>query len=414
MVDTHGILAVAYARWNIVSKYKVDELKNSIVCPPRLLESFTRLVRIDGVAGSEREVASEVQARLASIGVTSHIDAAGETFGGNCGNVLARVPGNAIAPPILLCAHMDTVLPTAGLKIVRDAEAIASDGTTILGADDRAGIAIILEILQVLVEGTAAHGPVQVLFTVAEESGMRGVKAVDAAALDASMGFVFDSSAACGGLVIEAPAAVAFTAWVRGLAAHAAVAPEQGVHAIQIASRAIARLPLGRHGRTGMLNVGTIRGGTAINVVPSEVEVVGETRSADPMALERQMDLVTEAFEQAAREFGGQVEIAWSRKYGGFELEPSAPAVLAAMRGIRAAGCVPEPIHYPAGSDANVLNERGIPTVNLGIGTRHVHSMRESMPIRSLIQGAEIGLRIVTELAEGAAAVIHQEGGDDV
>jgi tripeptide aminopeptidase len=375
-----------------------------MIHPTRLLDSFLSLVRIDGVSGRERAVAAELQVRLQALGVACQLDRAGDAFGGDSGNLLARLPGTVSAPGVLLCAHMDTVLSTRGLNVVRNAEWISSDGTTILGADDRAGIAIILEILQVLIDGKLDHGPIEVLFSVAEESGMHGAKGVDVSALEASMGFGFDSSAACGRFVVEAPAAVAFRILVRGRAAHAAVSPEKGIHAIQIASRAIARLSLGRHGQTGMLNVGTIHGGTAINVVPDEVEVLGETRSADPDALDTQVGLVREAFEQAAIEAGGQVEIAWNRKYGGFSLEHTEPVVLAAIKGITAAGCVAEPIRYPGGSDANVLNDRGIPTVNLGIGTENVHSTQESMPIRCLVQGAEIGLGIVQEVVRSGTA----------
>jgi tripeptide aminopeptidase len=365
----------------------------------RLLDTFLDLARIDGVSGHERGVAAALQARLTALGVSNRLDQAGGNFGGDSGNVLARLPGTVAAPAVLLCAHMDTVMSTRGLSIVLDAGRVSTDRTTILGADDRAGIAIILEILQVLIERRLDHGPIDVLFSVAEESGMHGTKAVDVSAIDAAMGFVFDSSAACGQFVVEAPAATAFRILVRGRAAHAAVSPEKGIHAIQIASRAIARLPLGRHGQTGMLNVGTIRGGTAINIVPDEVEVLGETRSADPVALDAQIRLVNEAFERAAADASGQVEATWFPKYGGFELESTAPVVCAAIRGIRAAGHAPEQIRYPGGSDANVLNERGIPTINLGIGTHNVHSTSESMPIRNLITGAEIGLSIVVESA---------------
>jgi tripeptide aminopeptidase len=376
-----------------------------MIRPERLVDLFLSLVRIDGVSGREDAVAAAVVARLTALGVPCHTDRAGDSFGGNSGNVLARLPGTTDAPAILLCAHMDTVLPTHGLKVTRNADRITTDGTTILGADDRAGIAIILEILEALIDGRAAHGPIEVLFSVAEESGMHGARAVDTSSLESSMGFVFDNSATCGSFVIEAPAAVAFTVFVRGRAAHAAVAPENGVHAIQIASQAIARLPLGRHGETGMLNIGTIRGGTAINVVPDEVQVTGETRSPDPGSLHAQMVLVKEAFGQVAGEMGGQVEIEWTHKYGGFALAPSEPVVVAAVQGISAAGHVPRPIRYPGGSDANVLNQRGIPTVNLGIGTLNVHSKQEAMPTLSLIHGAEIGLGIVREMVHGGRAV---------
>jgi tripeptide aminopeptidase len=376
-----------------------------MIDPNRLLNTFLDLARIDGISGHERGVAEAVQARLTALGVSNGLDRADENFGGDCGNLLARLPGTVPAPAILLCAHMDTILPTQGLSVVVDGERVSTDKTTILGADDRAGIAMILEILQVLIEGRLDHGPIDVLFSVAEEAGMHGAKAVDISALDATMGFVFDSSALCGKFVVEAPAAMAFRTLVRGRAAHAAVSPEKGIHAIQIAARAIARLPLGRHGLTGMLNVGTICGGTAINVVPDAVEVLGETRSADPVALDAQVRLVNEAFERAAIDAGGRAETTWIRKYGGFELDPAAPVVSAAIRGIRAAGSEPEQIRYPGGSDANVLNDRGIPTVNLGIGTDNVHSTRESMPICNLVQGAQIGLNIVLGMVSSHHAV---------
>jgi tripeptide aminopeptidase len=379
-------------------QYFFFELKYSMINTNRLLETFIGLARIDGTSGRELEVANHIQARLKLIGLAGQMDQAGDSFGGNCGNLMVKLPGTADAPGVLLCAHMDTILPTKRLNIVRKGDLIASDGKTILGADDRAGIAIILEILQVLKERRLDHGPVEVLFSVSEECGMHGSKSLAMGALEASMGFVFDSSAACGDFVVEAPAAMSFRILVRGKAAHAAISPEQGIHAIQIASRAIAALPLGRHGRTGMMNIGTIQGGKAINVIPDEVEILGETRSADPASLGAQMELLRESFEGAAAAAGGTVEIAWTRKYGGFMLGSAEPVVLAATRGIEAAGREARSICYPAGSDANVLNERGIPTVNLGLGTSNVHSMEESISLSSLTQGAEIGLGVVLEL----------------
>lgn len=364
----------------------------------RLLDTFLGLARIDGVSGHEGEVARNIRTRLQRLGIESAMDSAGDSSGGNSGNLLARLPGTTCSPAVLLCAHMDTILSTQELKVVREGDTFASDGTSILGADDRAGIAVILEILQALQENGVDHGPIEVLFTVSEEAGMQGVKSVDLDRLEAGMGFVFDSSAPCGSFVVEAPAAIAFRIVVKGKPAHAAVSPEKGIHAIQIASRAIAGLPLGRQGQLGMLNIGTIRGGRAMNVIPDEVEIVGETRNVHPEDLQRQVLLVQEAFERAAAEAGGGAEITWNQKYGGYNLGPDEPVVLAALRGIAAAGSEPRRIRYPGGSDANVLNERGIPTVNLGLGYMNVHSLQECMPISSLVQAAKIGLGILQEL----------------
>lgn len=375
--------------------------EDSTTASHRLVDTFLDLVRIDGVAGKEREVASYLERRLSALGLEWHMDRAGESFGGDCGNLVARLAGTVGAPPILLGAHMDTVAPTRGLTVVHNDGRISSDGTTILGADDRAGIAIVLGVLSALVEERRPHGPIEVAFTVSEERGMHGAKALDIGALAARMGFLFDSSAACGGFVVEAPGAIAFRIVVHGLAAHAAVAPEKGVHAIQIAARAIASLPLGRLDDTGMLNVGSVHGGGAINVVPDTVEITGETRSADPMALERQIGLVRDAFERCAAEAGGSVEISLTHKYNGFRLGPDQPVVRAAARAIEGAGFEVKMLGYPGGSDANVLNQRGLPTVNLGIGTQDVHSPHESMPIQSLVDGVRIGLAIVEEISRG-------------
>ncbi len=377
---------------------------NSTTASDPLVDTFLDLVRIDGVAGQERDVASYLERRLAALGLEWHMDRAGETFGGDCGNLVARLAGNADAPPILLGAHMDTVGPTRGLTVVHANGRICSDGTTILGADDRAGIAIVLGILSALVEERRPHGPIEVAFTVSEERGMHGAKALDIGALAARMGFLFDSSAPPGQFVVEAPGAIAFRIVVHGLAAHAAVAPEKGVHAVQIASRAIASLPLGRLDDTGMLNVGSVHGGGAINVVPDTVEITGETRSADPMALERQIGLVREAFERCAAEAGGSVEISLTHKYEGFRLGPDDPVVRAAASGMAAAGFAAKLLGYPGGSDANVLNQRGLPTVNLGIGTQDAHSPHESIPVQSLLDGVQIGLAIVGEISRGSGA----------
>jgi tripeptide aminopeptidase len=377
---------------------------HSTAASRRFVDTFLDLVRIDGVAGQERGVASYLERRLSALGVEWHMDRAGETFGGDCGNLVARLAGTVDAPAILLGAHMDTVGPTRGLTVIEADGRLSSDGTTILGADDRAGIAIILGVLSTLVEERRPHGPIEVAFTVSEERGMHGAKALDIGALSARMGFLFDSSAPPGQFVVEAPGAIAFRIVVRGLAAHAAVAPEKGVHAIQVASRAIASLPLGRLDDTGMLNVGSVHGGGAINVVPDTVEITGETRSPDPTALERQIGVVRDAFERCAAEAGGAVEISLTHKYGGFHLGSDDPVVRAAASGIAAAGFAPTLLGYPGGSDANVLNDRGLPCVNLGIGTRDAHSPHESIAAQNLLDGVRIGLSIVHEAARGGGA----------
>ncbi len=372
----------------------------------RVIELFLQLAKVDGTSGNEGGVAEVVRQRLSELSIVTTMDGAGSTFGGQSGNLIGHVPGTLPVPALLLCAHLDTVAPTLGLKPQFPAEdLITSDGSTILGADDRAGIAIIIEILQQLSERNIPHGPLDLVFTVCEEAGMHGAKALDVSNLKATVGLIFDSSAPCGSFVVEAPAAVVFEAVVHGRAAHAAVWPEKGVHAIQIAAQAISRLKQGRWGTTGMLNIGTIRGGTAINVIPDRVEILGEFRSPHPEELQTQKAHVREAFEETAAAAGGSVDLTWTPKYDGFSLDPEEPIVCAVTQGIAAAGFEPKSLRYPGGSDANVLNGRGIACVNLGLGYRNVHSHQEAMPVQCLVDSVSIGLSIIQSLAAKALPV---------
>ena len=365
----------------------------------RLVQTFLMLGLIDGIHGQELEVARYLMAELKALGLEPRMDDAGSTFGGNSGNVLARLDGNVSAPTIFLCAHMDTIQPTKHLIHRRENGTIMSDGTTILGGDDRAGVAVILEILRALKEKNLEHGTVEVLFTVCEEAGMYGAKHIKRSDVQADFGFVFDCQASPGHYIVEAPGAVSFKANVHGRAAHAAVSPEKGIHAIEIASKAIAELKLGRWDETGMLNIGTIHGGKAINVVPDVVELTGETRNADKARLKRQMDYITSTFRKVATEIGGLVEIQFTPKYEGYSFSQENPMIIAARHAIRSVGLTPVPLKYPGGSDANALNANGIPTLNLGVGFKNAHSFQECIAEQDLQLTAEIGLSIVQYVA---------------
>ncbi len=365
----------------------------------RIVQTFIALGQIDGIHGSEREIACELQAKLHALGIDSVMDDAGDTFGGNAGNVHARIEGTICAPPVILCAHMDTVQSTKNLRHVMENGMIRSDGTTILGGDDRSGVAIILEILQVLQEQHIQHGPIEVLFTVCEEAGMHGAKFIKRADFEAPYGFIFDCQASPGNYIVEAPGAVSFTASVRGRSAHAAVSPEKGIHAIEIASKSIAALKLGRWDSTGMLNIGTIHGGSAINIVPDAVEITGETRNANEQKLRSQIEYIRTVFHDTASELGGTVDITFTEKYGGYQFTEDHPMIRTACRAITVAGLAPTALKYAGGSDANVLNENGIPMLNLGVGFKNAHSFDECIAVNDLVTAAHIGLNIVRGIA---------------
>jgi len=230
---------------------------------------------------------------------------------------------------------------------------------------------------------------------------MHGAKSLDINNLESRLGLVFDSQASPGSYIIEAPGAVSFNIEVKGKSAHAAVSPEKGIHAIQIASKAISNLKLGRWAETGMLNIGIIEGGKAINVIPDFVKITGETRNANKDELNYQKDYIKLIFEEAAKEFGGSVQITFSEKYDGYQFDENAPFFEPIRKGIADAGFIPTPIKYPGGSDANVLNNKGLTAVNLGVGFKNAHSFSEHISIENLVSAANIGLNIVKNYYNG-------------
>ena len=372
----------------------------------RLLDTFLTLVCINGPSGNEAKVAEYIKQSLTELEIPWQEDRAGSTFGGNSGNIIATLEGINNLPEIFLCSHMDTIQPTLRLNptIGKDGT-IASDGTTILGADDRAGIAIILEIVRTIKENAIDTLPINLIFTVAEEIGMFGSKYLSVGKINSKIGFVFDSSADPGKIITTAPAAVKVKIKIKGKAAHAAVQPEQGINAITIACNAIAKMKVGRISNTCTVNFGVIKGGTLINVIPEEVEIDGEIRSLLEPELLDQINLMQSIFEETTKQGGGKLEFLITRKYYSFNLAEDNDVVVIAKNAIEKTGSVPVSIKYTGGSDANVFNALGIPTVNLGIGFRNVHSDSEFIPSSNLLKAACIGLEIVNSSLEFYTAV---------
>lgn len=361
----------------------------------RLVNTFIELTSIDGISGNELEIANVLMQKLRSLNCKVFMDGAGDSFGGNSGNVLAYLDGNISAEPIFFSSHMDTIKSTKNIKHIITNGIIETDKTTILGGDDRSGLAIILEILEVIKENNLSHAPIEIIFTVCEEAGMNGSKFISKDSIKSKFGFVFDCQALPGNYIVEAPGAVSFNAVFKGKSAHAAVSPEKGINAIFIASKAISELQLGRWDETGMLNVGLITGGEAINVVPDKVEVIGETRNADEKSLEQQMNYIESTFQSAAKMFNGEVEVKFTHKYGGYKFTGQEKVIQIAAEAIGNSGIEPKPIKYSGGSDANVFNANGITALNLGVGFANAHSFDEKIAIKDLIKTAEIGLDII-------------------
>ena len=362
----------------------------------RLVDNFLKLVQIDSAPRAEAKMAEEILRQLQRLGVAAYMDNAGAAVGGNAGNVIAKIAGRADKPTIMFSAHMDRVEPGLKIKpVIRDG-VIYSDGSTILAADDVAGIAAIIEAMHVLKETRAEHGPLEFVFTIVEEGGLHGAKNVDYSQLKAGFGYALDSSGPVGSAIIQGPAQDKIEAVIFGKAAHAGVNPEDGINAIVAASRGVAAMKTGRVDHETTANIGTIKGGTATNIVTDKVEILAEARSLQNDKLERQSQHMRECLEQAATAMGARAEVKVARMYSAFRLEESLPVIALFKRACRQVNLSGELIPSGGGSDANIFNANGIPTANIGIGYKKVHTTEENIAIRDLEAVARLTLALVT------------------
>ena len=369
-------------------------MTSDTVLRDRLVDDFLDLVRISSPSRHEAGVARWLTTTLQGMGVRVDVDDAGERAGADTGNVLAQFPGTVPdAPALLLCAHMDTVVPCERITPVRDGDVIKTDGTSVLGGDDKAGIAAILEAVRIVRERNIPHGPIDVLFTICEESGLIGAKHFDVGRLRGRAGLVLD----CDGvdeLVVEGPAANRMVFTVHGLEAHAGLCPEQGISAIKVASEAIAGMRLGRIDAETTANIGLIQGGLAGNIVPNKVVARAETRSRSDAKLRTQTEHMVACFEKAAsghrvtvegKEHVARVEARVERDYDPLNVPRDSNIVRLVRRAVEGRGRSLTVRATGVGCDANVFNGRhGLEIANLGCGMRQIHTIHEWVDINDL------------------------------
>jgi tripeptide aminopeptidase len=377
----------------------------------RLKQLFLELVKINSLSRNERDVALRLQREVESAGAVCRYDNAGERVRGNTGNLIAKVPGTVPnIRPLMLSAHMDTVAPGEGVKPIVEGEIIRSDGSTVLGGDDKSGCAIICEVLQQLREQKIAHGPLDIVFTICEEIGLQGARNLDLSLIDAKEGLTYDSDSP-GLLITRAPSAVGMSFTVKGLEAHAGVAPERGISAIKVAANAIAAMRLGRIDEETTANLGVIKGGRAGNIVAGEVSVRGEARSRNAAKLQAQVDHMVACFKDAVaqaaltldgKRFEAQLEYSAHPSYEGMNVPDDAPLVKQVIEAARRVGQTLEPAGTGGGCDANVFNHRGLVVVNLGTGMREIHTVREWLDARDMSGTAAITLELIKLQGEAA------------
>jgi tripeptide aminopeptidase len=405
----------------------------------RLNETFADLCRISSPFGDERAMADEVAARLRAMGLEVTEDGAAEATGGNAGNLFARIerrgapaPATADGAPalatadgapalatadgapapadgaphrtILLCAHLDTVEQTAPIEpvVVDDGWENANDG--ILGADNKAAVAVILEVARrATIEGAPVD--IELLFTVAEENGLVGAQHFDAGGVRSEFGYVFDHATPIGEVVVASPTYYRVGAEFHGRAAHAGIRPEDGRSAILAAAHAITAMPLGRIDDETTSNVGSVRGGVgSTNVIPDRAKLLAEARSIDPQKVEDVVTRMIDAIQDGAMTAECDVDVTSERLFAGYRQKPSAPVVEVAEQALRACGYEPRRIHTGGGSDANALEAGGIPCVNLANGTERNHEPTERVAVAALESMLDVALALLDAAAEAEPA----------
>ncbi len=374
----------------------------------RLARRFKSLVEIDSLSREEYDVAVELEKILTRMGAIVCFDDAKEKVKGNCSNLIAKFKGNVDTKPIFLSGHMDTVGPGKGIKVLFEDGVFKSNGTTILGSDDKSAIAIILEVMDVVLNEKRDYPPIEIIFTVCEEIGLLGAKNFDYDLMASTFGYILDSTDT-EGIVTKAPTANKITIKIHGKAAHAGASPENGISAIFIASKAISRIQLGRIDEETTCNLGTIKGGVATNIVPEFVEIHGEARSHDPEKLDTVTKGMIKAFEDAAKEFGGngqtsQVEIIVENDFPNTNIPEDHEAIVLARKAAKNLGKTLESKTIGGGSDANVFFDKGIVAGVLGTGMTDVHTLNESIKLSDMENSANLVLEILKIHAQGANA----------
>lgn len=367
----------------------------------RLGETFAALCEIASPFGHERACADRVRAELEGMGLDVVEDDAAGAAGAECGNLLARLPSVRSERSILLCAHLDTVEPIAPIEPVVVDGGWENANAGILGADNKAAVAVMLEVARRVRAETAPIG-LELLFTVSEENALAGAKAFDVSALRSDYGYVFDHATPIGEVIVASPTYFRVGAEFRGAAAHAGIRPQDGRSAILAATHAITHMPHGRLDAETTANVGYVHSGVpaATNVVPEHCTVLAETRSLDGERVERVVADMVDALHDGAADAECDVDVTVEPLFAGYAFKPSERAVQTAETALRACGYQPEQIATGGGSDANAFVANGFTCVCLANGTERNHQPDERVAVSALEAMLDVALALLDAAAE--------------
>ena len=362
----------------------------------RLLNTFIEYTKISSESKDEQEMTDRLLHDLRSLGYEAYTDNAGKAVGSTGNNIYCYIPGTLDKATLLFSAHMDTVKPGVSIKPYVEDGYVKSEGNTILGGDNKAGIAVIMEALRSIKESVIPHRPIEVVFSICEEIGLLGSKNLDYSKLKSRKAIILDSSGNAGKIVVQAPGQAKLRAKIMGKPAHAGNAPEEGISAIMVGAEAVANMKLLRIDEETTANIGTFKAEGATNIVSPELVFEAEARSLNNDKLNNQINHMVKCLLNAADKYGAVVEHDVDVSYYSFKLENDNELVEMVEEACNKLGYKVEKTPTGGGSDANVYNRNGVYAVNLGNGTEQVHTTDEKLNIVEFQKVAQLVFELMT------------------
>lgn len=363
-----------------------------------LVNRFCDFVKISSERGQEKQICDKIFDDLVALGLSPQKNFVNHGYHTNGYNIYTFIKGNINADSIILNGHVDTVSPGKNIKPVVEDGYIRSSGDTILGADDKTALVTILSAIETIIKENRNHRDIELLFTVGEEAGLKGIKDFDTSILKSKISFTLDSSNPVGGMIIAAPSSTIMEIDVYGRSAHAGRAPELGISAIQVASKAIANAPLMRIDKDTTCNIGTFKSEFANNVVPDKAHISMGARSLSNKKLQKQIDEVEKCFDIACNNAEASYDFKVLKSYFAYRKTNADKSVQMAKKALTKLGIEPFGVEACGGSDAHILNEVGIDALNLACGNERVHSINEAVSVESLVNDYNLVLQLCSLL----------------
>lgn len=364
----------------------------------KIVKRFMEYVRIDSESGNEKEFADRLIEDLRKLGADISTDKAGEKAGSNANNIYALFKGDDSKKPLMFSCHLDTVKPGIDITPVVEEGVIKSTGDTILGSDDKSGITALIEAMETIKKNKMDHGPIQIIFTISEEVGLRGSNNLEYDMLIGDRCYVLDSSGPVGKIIVQAPAQNKITAEITGKPAHAGIAPESGISAIMVGSEALSNMKLLRIDEETTANIGTFEAVGETNIVSPKARIVGEVRSLDKVKIESQTAHMEKCLRKAAEKHGAEIKIEVDKMYEPYKFNADDDNVVYAMEKCRNMGLEPFTAPSGGGSDANIFNSKGIKTLNLGCGVNKAHTTDEFIQVKELVNITKLAYYLMLDL----------------